>query len=324
MYRAKQAGKGRVELYAPQMQAEVVRRAELAARLRTALHDGEFTLLHQPVVELATGRSPPSRHRPAGAPPRASSSPPPSSCAGRGGGHATAPRSWAAGCWRRPSSRPRLRHGAGPRGPGRRPALRPPAAGPGDAARPASSPCSPGTACPRAALCWSCPTTTPGSPLDELERGWSALRRLGVRIALDGFGSGYAAISALRRLPVDVLQAGPRAGRRAWWSPPGCTRSPRAAADRRRPRHAVRRGRRRPARAGPRAARHGLYARPGHGLLRAARRAPAAAVPDARRATRCPGRPRSLSRRRCRCGTRTLRTCASAMRSNTETPVPPT
>ena len=56
MYRAKAAGKDRVELYAPQMQADVVRRAELATRLRTALHDGEFALLHQPVVYLATGR----------------------------------------------------------------------------------------------------------------------------------------------------------------------------------------------------------------------------------------------------------------------------
>lgn len=56
MYRAKAGGKDRVELYAPQMQAEVVRRTELAARLRSALHDGEFALLHQPVVHLATGR----------------------------------------------------------------------------------------------------------------------------------------------------------------------------------------------------------------------------------------------------------------------------
>ena len=49
-------GKNRVELYAPQMQADVTRRAEFATRLRTALHDGEFVLLHQPVVELAGGR----------------------------------------------------------------------------------------------------------------------------------------------------------------------------------------------------------------------------------------------------------------------------
>jgi EAL domain-containing protein (putative c-di-GMP-specific phosphodiesterase class I) len=48
--------------------------------------------------------------------------------------------------------------------------------------------------------------TDPRVSLDELERRLNALRRLGVRIALDGFGSGYAAITALRRLPVDVLK----------------------------------------------------------------------------------------------------------------------
>ncbi len=37
------------------MQADVVRRSELAARLRSALRDGEFALLHQPVVHLASG-----------------------------------------------------------------------------------------------------------------------------------------------------------------------------------------------------------------------------------------------------------------------------
>ncbi len=56
MHRAKAAGKGRVELYAPQMQQDVVRKAELATRLRSALQDGEFALLHQPVVCLGNGR----------------------------------------------------------------------------------------------------------------------------------------------------------------------------------------------------------------------------------------------------------------------------
>ncbi|MEU1024367.1 diguanylate cyclase, partial [Streptomyces sp. NPDC005904] len=56
MYRAKAAGKGRVELYAPQMQADVVRKAQLATRLRSAMHEGEFALLHQPVVCLDDGR----------------------------------------------------------------------------------------------------------------------------------------------------------------------------------------------------------------------------------------------------------------------------
>ncbi|KPC92765.1 phosphodiesterase, partial [Streptomyces sp. NRRL F-6602] len=56
MYRAKAAGKDRVVLYAPQMQADVVRKAELASRLRSALNAGEFALLHQPVVDLTTGK----------------------------------------------------------------------------------------------------------------------------------------------------------------------------------------------------------------------------------------------------------------------------
>ncbi len=42
--------------------------------------------------------------------------------------------------------------------------------------------------------------------LEELERRLNALKRVGVRIALDGFGGGCAAITALRRLPVDVLK----------------------------------------------------------------------------------------------------------------------
>jgi EAL domain-containing protein (putative c-di-GMP-specific phosphodiesterase class I) len=43
-------------------------------------------------------------------------------------------------------------------------------------------------------------------PLEELERRLGALRRLGVRIALDGVGSGQTTIAALRRLPVDILR----------------------------------------------------------------------------------------------------------------------
>jgi hypothetical protein len=46
----------------------------------------------------------------------------------------------------------------------------------------------------------------PRIPLDELERRLKALRRLGVRFALDGFGTGYGSIVALRRLPVEVLK----------------------------------------------------------------------------------------------------------------------
>jgi EAL domain-containing protein (putative c-di-GMP-specific phosphodiesterase class I) len=46
----------------------------------------------------------------------------------------------------------------------------------------------------------------PRISLDDLERRLSSLRRLGVRIALDGFGGECAAITALRRLPLDMLK----------------------------------------------------------------------------------------------------------------------
>ncbi|MGW0664431.1 putative bifunctional diguanylate cyclase/phosphodiesterase [Streptodolium elevatio] len=56
MYRAKSGGKGRVEVYAPQMHIDAVRRVERAARQRRALHEKRLTILYQPVVDLATGR----------------------------------------------------------------------------------------------------------------------------------------------------------------------------------------------------------------------------------------------------------------------------
>ena len=59
---------------------------------------------------------------------------------------------------------------------------------------------------PSGALMIEVADSDPRVSFDELEQRLVALRRLGVRIALDGFGSGYAAVNALRRLPVDVLK----------------------------------------------------------------------------------------------------------------------
>ncbi|WP_316526689.1 putative bifunctional diguanylate cyclase/phosphodiesterase [Kitasatospora brasiliensis] len=55
MYRAKSEGKGRVVLYTPAMRADLERRTELEERLRLAVREGGFTLLHQPVVDLDSG-----------------------------------------------------------------------------------------------------------------------------------------------------------------------------------------------------------------------------------------------------------------------------
>jgi diguanylate cyclase (GGDEF)-like protein/PAS domain S-box-containing protein len=203
MYRAKATGKDRVELYAPQMQADVVRRTELAARLRSALHNGEFALLHQPVVSLATGRitavAAQARWRSAQ-------------------GILFTPaeflriaddsaRTAELGRWlieeavEQAAERGRLGH--------RVPvSVRLSACLLLDESLPLGSieALLARHGLPSGALVIELADSDPRISFDDLEQRLVALRRLGVRIALDGFGSGYAAINALRRLPADVLK----------------------------------------------------------------------------------------------------------------------
>ncbi|MFJ5779405.1 putative bifunctional diguanylate cyclase/phosphodiesterase [Streptomyces sp. NPDC093094] len=203
MYRAKSAGKGRVELYKPQMQQDVVRKAELATRLRAALHDGEFTLLHQPVVCLEDGRIT----------------------------SVAAQARWRSsqGVLFTPAEFLRVAEDSEKTAELGRWVLE-------EAVEQAAERTATGLAVPvvvrmnaRRLLDRSLPLgsvetllTRHGLPsgalvielsdpdprvgLDELERRLGALKRLGVRIALDGFGNGFAAITALRRLPVDILK----------------------------------------------------------------------------------------------------------------------
>ncbi|SCF64208.1 EAL domain-containing protein [Streptomyces sp. MnatMP-M17] len=203
MYRAKAGGKDRVELYAPQMQADVVRRTELAARLRSALHDGEFALLHQPVVHLATGRvssvAAQARWRSA----QGSLFTPAEFLRVADDSDRTA----ELGRWlleeavAQAAERARTGHAVPV-------AVRLPARRLLDRSMPLGSIEALLTrhGLPSGALVIELADTDPRASLDELEHRLVALRRLGVRIALDGFGSGYAAINALRRLPVDVLK----------------------------------------------------------------------------------------------------------------------
>ncbi|WOI62297.1 putative bifunctional diguanylate cyclase/phosphodiesterase [Streptomyces fradiae] len=204
MYRAKAGGKNRVELYAPQMQAEAVRRTALDTRLRTALHDGEFALLHQPVVDLATGRV----------------------------AAVAAQARWrsAQGILFTPAEFLRVADDAGERtaelgrwmleeavaqaGERRRHGHRAPVSVRVPARRLLDRSLSLGTVeallgrhgLPAGSLVLELADSDPRLSFDELEQRLVALRRLGVRVALDGFGSGYAAINALRRLPVDILK----------------------------------------------------------------------------------------------------------------------
>ncbi|MFH8473318.1 putative bifunctional diguanylate cyclase/phosphodiesterase [Streptomyces sp. NPDC018000] len=203
MYRAKAGGKNRVELYAPQMQAEVVRRSELAARLRTALRDGEFALLHQPVVHLASGAV----------------------------AAVAAQARWrsAQGILFTPAEFLRVAEDSDRTAELGRWLLEEAVEQAADRAR-AGYPVSVTVrlsagrlldkgmpfgsveslltrhSLPAGTLVIEVTDSDPRISFDELEQRLVALRRLGVRIALDGFGSGYAAINALRRLPIDVLK----------------------------------------------------------------------------------------------------------------------
>ncbi len=56
MYRAKGRGKGRYEVYEPNLDTSAMQRMELAADLRRALDRGEFDLQYQPIVSLDGGQ----------------------------------------------------------------------------------------------------------------------------------------------------------------------------------------------------------------------------------------------------------------------------
>ncbi|MFG2503376.1 putative bifunctional diguanylate cyclase/phosphodiesterase [Streptomyces sp. NPDC048441] len=208
MYRAKAAGKGRVELYAPQMQADVVRKAELATRLRTALHEGEFALLHQPVVSLDDGRitsvAAQARWRSAQGilfTPAEFLRVADSSDAQESARTAELGRWMFEEAVQQAAERGHTGHATPV-------AVRISARRLLDRSMPLGSIEALLTrhGLPSGALIIELADSDPRVPLDELERRLTSLRRLGVRIALDGFGSGYAAITALRRLPVDVLK----------------------------------------------------------------------------------------------------------------------
>ncbi|BFO15582.1 hypothetical protein SHKM778_19700 [Streptomyces sp. KM77-8] len=203
MYRAKAAGKGRVELYRPQMQQDVVRRAELATRLRAALHHGEFALLHQPVVSLADGRITSVCAQARWRSSQGVLFTPAEFLRVAEGSEKTAELSrWVL---EEAVEQAAERHATGLPVPV---AVRLSAHRLLDRSLPLGSIEALLTrhGLPSGSLIVELSDTDPRASLDELERRLTVLKRLGVRIALDGFGSGFAAITALRRLPVDVLK----------------------------------------------------------------------------------------------------------------------
>jgi len=207
MYRAKSQGKGRVVLYTPAMRAELDRRTELEERLRMAVREGSFTLLHQPVVDLTTGAvtsvEAQARWRSAQG---LLLTPAEFLRTAEQGDAATRFARW-------------MLQEAVTTAAARRSAL----------ARPRSVPvpvsvrltaerlCAPGmyetivtilreTGLPAEHLVIELARTGPDAAADELGRRLAALRRHGVSTAVAGFGAGSGSLGALARLPFDALK----------------------------------------------------------------------------------------------------------------------
>ncbi|MFJ6213126.1 putative bifunctional diguanylate cyclase/phosphodiesterase [Streptomyces sp. NPDC092296] len=208
MYRAKSAGKGRVAVYSPQLRADLNRRTEREQRLRGAVREGRLTLLHQPVVDLASGQVTAvealARWHSAQGQPLAPAQYMPGDADDRTSRFAH----WllrqsvtqAAARWRQDRDRDA-----------------PPV--PVTVQLAAARVTAPGTVetVERALRESGLPPGLlvlavggghgePAAGLDELGRRLAALRRLGVRVALEGFGTGAASLTWLRRLPVEMLR----------------------------------------------------------------------------------------------------------------------
>ncbi|MFD5466223.1 putative bifunctional diguanylate cyclase/phosphodiesterase [Kitasatospora sp. NPDC127059] len=209
MYRAKSEGKGRVVLYTPAMRADLERRSELEERLRVAVREGGFALLHQPVVDLASGAitavEAQARWRSAGGllltPAEFLRSAEHGDAGARFSRWLIHEAVTAAAGRRDPSARGR---GA-------------PASVPVAVRLSVERLCSPGlyetvaaalrdSGLPADGLVIEVARMGPDRLADELGRRLAALRRLGVSTWLAGYGAGGGSLGALARLPLDGLK----------------------------------------------------------------------------------------------------------------------
>ncbi|WP_344460643.1 putative bifunctional diguanylate cyclase/phosphodiesterase [Kitasatospora kazusensis] len=207
MYRAKSQGKGRVVLYTPAMRTELDRRAELEERLRVAVREGGFTLLHQPVVDLRTGAvtavEAQARWRSAQG---LLLTPAEFLRSAEQGDAATRFARW-------------MLQEAVTTAAARRADLDPPRSVPVPVSVRLSAErlCAPGmyeaivavlreTRLPAEHLVIELARTGPDTLADELGRRLAALRRAGVCTTVAGFGAGNGSLGALARLPFDALK----------------------------------------------------------------------------------------------------------------------
>ncbi|NUU20315.1 MAG: EAL domain-containing protein, partial [Streptomycetaceae bacterium] len=203
MYRAKSGGKGRVEVYSPQMHVEAVRRVERAARQRRALHEKRLTVLYQPVVDLATGRVCEVEALLRRRDDRGSLVGAAEFIRLSGGAEAPMPPlgRWVleevvdqAARWRGAG------HDIGARV--SLPARQLTGAGFVEVVDAVLR----GSSLPPPALTLEVTEIVRGEGADGLIGGIAALKRLGVKLSVDDFGTGQSSLAYLRRMPIDILK----------------------------------------------------------------------------------------------------------------------
>jgi diguanylate cyclase (GGDEF)-like protein/PAS domain S-box-containing protein len=204
MSRAKDAGGGRVEVFAAHMHADVVRRLELASGLRAAIDEGSLGLEYQPVVELATSRVlsvealvrwPPNGERVR-----------PAEFLGIAEDSGLIVPLGASVLREACRQAAQWRESGWPVGLSVNFSLRQVSAA-GFAEWVLTVLDDAGLS--RSALTLEVTERVLIEIADEVMDGLATLRQLGVRLAIDDFGTGYASLAYLRQLPVDIIKIDP-------------------------------------------------------------------------------------------------------------------
>ncbi len=204
MYRAKERGRNRLEVFDDAMRADAVARLTLGNDLRRAMTRHEFTVLHQPVVEVATGELVGAealvrwRH-----PTRGLLTPDSFIPVTEETGMVVALGGWVldtalghARQWADERDRPRFTLSVNV------------------SARQLTAPGLVDQVAhllqthrwPADRLCLELTETVLMDDLDLLEGELTQLKALGVHLAIDDFGTGYSSLTYLQRLPVDLVK----------------------------------------------------------------------------------------------------------------------
>jgi len=202
MYRAKQAGPGQVEVFDEQMRAELAARVQVEGELREALEEGQLEVHYQPIIELADGspvgyealvrwRHP---HRglilPEGFVPVAEEH----GLIARVGSQVLRAACAEARRWREAGHHAFVSVNVSPLQLVR-----------GDLAREVADVLAE-TDLPAPLLCLEITETSLIDDAATIAPALEAIRRLGVRVAIDDFGGGTSSLSFLSVLPIDIIK----------------------------------------------------------------------------------------------------------------------